>query len=90
MWDHLIRNSKALLVGAMPDLSAPLHMIQSAGIDAEKMRPLIDLMAQGQAVQQATNNCFIVMGLITLVAAASVWVAPKPPKKPGGGTPTGH
>lgn len=90
MWDNLIRNSKASLVGAMPDLSGLMHLVQSAGIDGEKARRLIDMMTQGQAVQQATNNSFLVMGIITLVAAASVWFAPKPPKKTDGGTPTGH
>jgi DHA2 family multidrug resistance protein len=32
---------------------------------------------------QATNNTFLVLGCITLVAAAAVWLAPKPPERIG-------
>ncbi len=90
MWDNLIRTSKSALVGAMPDLSGTMQMVVSAGIDPEQARRLVDLMTQGQAVQQATNNSFLVMGIITLVAAASVWIAPKPPKKAGSSVSKGH
>jgi MFS transporter, DHA2 family, multidrug resistance protein len=89
MWDNLIRSSKAALVGAMPDLSASIQTAQGAGVNAEQAHGAIDLLVQGQAVQQATNNSFLVMGLITLAAAASVWFAPKPRKK-SSATAKGH
>jgi DHA2 family multidrug resistance protein len=83
MWDRIMRVAKGELIGALPDLSGAMQAVQDFGINPEQGRRVFDLMVQGQAVQQATNNSFLIMGIITLVAAASVWLAPKPPKKAG-------
>jgi MFS transporter, DHA2 family, multidrug resistance protein len=90
LWNNQVSSNKAALVGALHDPAAAIGTAQSSGISGDAARNVLDLMVQGQSVQQATNNTFLIMGVITLAAAACVWLAPKPPKKSGGGTPMGH
>lgn len=90
VWNDQIRSNKAELVGAMHDPSAMMAAAEQAGISAPQARGLLDLMFQGQSVMQATNNTFFVLGIMCLVAAACVWLAPKPPKRTGGSTAVMH
>ena len=56
----------------------------------DKALNLLDLMVQGQSVMLATNRTFLIVGLLQLATAALVWIAPKPPKRAGGGVPLAH
>lgn len=89
LWNNQISSSKAALVGAVHDPSALFGAAEGAGMSADKTRAVFDLMVQGQSVQQATNNTFLILGLITLAAAGCVWLAPKAPKK-NNQIPKGH
>jgi DHA2 family multidrug resistance protein len=62
----------------------------SSRLSGERARTLLDYMVSGQSVMQATNNTFLLLGLLTLVAAAAVWLAPKPPKKTNANRHMGH
>jgi DHA2 family multidrug resistance protein len=55
----------------------------------DKALSLLNLMVQGQSVMLATNRTFLAVDLINLVAAAFVWIAPKPPRS-AGATPKIH
>jgi MFS transporter, DHA2 family, multidrug resistance protein len=90
VWNNQIKSNKDALVGAMHDPSAMMQAAQGTGISNEHARSLLDLMVQGQSVMQATNNTFLILGIITLAAAGIVWIAPKPPKQGGGTRPMGH
>jgi DHA2 family multidrug resistance protein len=82
-WNNEIKACKDQLVGAMQNTSGVIQAAQRAGMDNEHARAVVDLVTQGQSVMQATNNIFLALGLITLVAAALVWIAPRPPKSTG-------
>ncbi|MGB8603361.1 MAG: hypothetical protein WCD42_14295, partial [Rhizomicrobium sp.] len=83
MWYDQTKSSKDQLVGALHDPSAVLHAAESAGLQPEMARNLLDQMVQGQSIMQATNTTFLILGLITLAAAGIVWIAPRPPKRTG-------
>lgn len=83
MWNDQIKSCKDQLVGAMQNTSATIQAAQNAGMDGDHARAVVDLVAQGQSAMQATNNIFLALGLITLIAAALVWIAPRPPKSTG-------
>jgi DHA2 family multidrug resistance protein len=90
LWNNQITSSKAALVDAMHDPSSMMQAAKAGGISADHARTLLDLMVQGQSVQQATNNTFLILGAITLAAAGCVWLAPKSPKQIGSGPPAIH
>jgi len=89
-WINQISASHAGLTGAMHNPEGVLQMMESGGMSAESGRTLLDYMVSGQSVMQATNNTFLLLGLLTLVAAAAVWLAPKPPKKTNADRHMGH
>lgn len=83
IWSNNTKIDKAQLVGAMHDTSMLMYAAQALGIDKEAIRNGLDLVTQGQAVMQATNNTFLLLALGSLGAAALVWLAPKPGKQAG-------
>jgi DHA2 family multidrug resistance protein len=89
LWNNQIRASGAILAGELQP-RALLDAAAAAGMGHDKALNLLDLMVQGQSVMLATNRTFLIIGVLQLATAAIVWVAPKPPKKAGGGTPLAH
>jgi len=83
LWNHLIPASHATLTGALHNPQGFLDMAQAEGMSAERARGVLDQIVSGQSVMQATNNTFLVLAGITFLAAASVWLAPKPPERTG-------
>jgi MFS transporter, DHA2 family, multidrug resistance protein len=84
LWNNQLSSSKAALVGALHDPQAFLGAAQQGGMPAEKSVTMLDFMVQGQSIMQATNITFLVLGIMMVVAAAVVWIAPKPPRKANG------
>lgn len=83
LWNHLIPASRASLVAVLHNPQGFMDMAQDQGMSADRARGVLDQVVSGQSVMQATNNTFLVLTVITLVAAASVWLAPKPPERVG-------
>jgi DHA2 family multidrug resistance protein len=86
LWNNQIRASGAILAGELQP-RALLDAAAAAGMGHDKALNLLDLMVQGQSVMLATNRTFLIVGILQLATAAIVWVAPKPPKRAGGGKP---
>jgi DHA2 family multidrug resistance protein len=89
-WNNSISTNSAALAGELQHPQALLGAAAASGMGQDKALSLLNLMVQGQSVMLATNRTFLVVGMINLVAAAFVWIAPKPPKKAGGGMPMMH
>lgn len=89
-WNDNIKSSKDQLVNAMHDTSWIMQTAQDFGIDKEPVRFALDQITMGQSVMQATNNTFLTLGILTLVAGALVWAAPKPPKRDPNKIVVGH
>jgi DHA2 family multidrug resistance protein len=84
LWNHLIPASRSSLTGALHNAQGFLDQAQSSvGMSPEVSRGVLDQLVSGQSIMQATNNTFLVLGCVTLVAAAAVWLAPKPPERIG-------
>ena len=67
-WENGATASRAQMVGELHPEALP------AGVGA----PMLDQLVQSQAVVLSTNQIFLVVGLLFAVAAAVVWLAPKP------------
>jgi DHA2 family multidrug resistance protein len=80
VWINAISVNKAALAGELHNPQAVLERMHAGGFSAGRALHLLDLIVQGQAVMLGTNSTFLIMGVIMLVAAAVVWVAPKPPR----------
>jgi DHA2 family multidrug resistance protein len=80
-WNNQVTYNKAALVGALRDPLAFLSTIEAGGASTERSHSMLDMMVSGQSVMQATNNVFLILGSLTLLAGALVWLAPKPPKR---------
>jgi DHA2 family multidrug resistance protein len=89
LWNNQIRASGATLAGELQP-RALLDAAAAAGMGHDKALNLLDLMVQGQSVMLATNRTFLILGVVQLATAAIVWVAPKSPKRAGGGKPLAH
>jgi DHA2 family multidrug resistance protein len=83
LWSNLAKQNKAELVGAMQHTDALMYAARAMGIDDAHLRNGLDLVTQAQAVMQATNDAFLLLGIVSLGAAALVWLAPKPKKQTG-------
>lgn len=90
LWNNQVTSSKSALVGVSHVPFAMLDPVQKGSVQAEQGRTMFDLIVQGQSVMQATNNTFLILGVVTLIAAGCVWFAPKPPKVQETHVPRGH
>jgi DHA2 family multidrug resistance protein len=89
LWNNQIRASGATLAGELQP-RALMDAAAAAGMGHDKAINLLVLLVQGQSVMLATNRTFLIVGVLQLATAAIVWVAPKPPKRAGGGMPAVH
>jgi DHA2 family multidrug resistance protein len=83
-WSDAISISGASLAGELQHTQALLGAAVASGMGQDKALSLLNFMVQGQSVMLATNRTFLVVGIINLVAAAFVWIAPRPPRSAGG------
>lgn len=84
IWSHMISSSKAQLAGALQVPAKVGHWMHTGGDAGRKALYGLDGMVQGQAMMQSTNITFLVLGILMVVTAAMVWIAPKPPKRSAG------
>jgi DHA2 family multidrug resistance protein len=81
-WENASTRVRATTVGQLHDATGALNTMGRAGFSPGAALDQLDYMVQSQSVMVATNHIFQTIGAIMLVAAATVWLAPKP--KPGG------
>jgi DHA2 family multidrug resistance protein len=83
-WINAISSNKAALVGELHSPAQALAQLQSGGFSADQSRNLLDLSVMGQSVMLGTNQTFLDVTIVLLIAAAAVWLAPKPPRHTNG------
>jgi DHA2 family multidrug resistance protein len=93
VWEDAIKWSKATLAGTVqhgPDMLLALQ--QMGGFSEAKARSLFDMAVLQQAAQIGTNQSFLAIGVVLLITAGLVWIAPKPPRHANGNgkPPMGH
>lgn len=91
IWENAIKWNKAVLAGSVQHGQDLLNALQVGGFSEEKARSLFDMGVMQQAAQLGTNQTFLSVGVVLLVTAAVVWIAPKPPRHSNNGKPPlGH
>jgi MFS transporter, DHA2 family, multidrug resistance protein len=93
VWEDAIKWNKAVLAGTVQHGQDMLLMLQQGGFTEVKARSLFDMAVLQQAAQIGTNQSFLVIGVVLLITAGLVWIAPQPPRHAGGngnGKTSGH
>jgi DHA2 family multidrug resistance protein len=94
VWADAIKFNKAVLAGTVQHGQEMLTLLQASGFSEAKARGLFDMAVLQQAAQLGTNQTFLEIGVVLLVTAAAVWIAPKPPRHANGNgngkPPMGH
>lgn len=90
VWINAIDSNKAVLAGVLHNPQGVIAMLHGGGFTESQARNLLDLAVQGQSVMLGTNQTFLYVGIVMVIAAASVWLAPRPPRHEGGKPPMGH
>jgi len=92
VWADAIKFNKAVLAGTVQHGQEMLTLMQAGGFSEAKARDLFDMAVLQQAAQLGTNQTFLQIGVVLLITAAAVWIAPKPPRHTNGNgkPPMGH
>ena len=92
VWADAIKFNKAVLAGTVQHGQEMLTLLQSSGFSESRARGLFDMAVLQQAAQLGTNQTFLQIGVVLLITAAAVWIAPKPPRHTNGNgkPPLGH
>jgi DHA2 family multidrug resistance protein len=76
-WGDAQRVSRNELAGALqPD--ATQSLLSSIGLGTEQARQLISNLVEQEAIVIAVDHVFFISGIVLFVAAAIVWIAPRP------------
>jgi MFS transporter, DHA2 family, multidrug resistance protein len=91
-WEDAIKWNKAVLAGSVQHGQEMLTAMQAGGFTEGRARSLFDMAVLQQAAQLGTNQAFLAIGVVLLITAAAVWMAPKPPRHANGNgkPPVGH
>jgi DHA2 family multidrug resistance protein len=91
VWENAINWNKAVLAGSLQHGQDMLSAMQAGGFSEAKARSLLDMGVLQQAAQLGTNQTFLEVGVVLLITAVVVWIAPKPPRHANNGKPPlGH
>jgi DHA2 family multidrug resistance protein len=91
-WENNSTKDHALLAGRINDPQGVLTTLgggSGGGASSGLALNQLDQITQSQAVMLATDHMFQVMAVVFVVAAAVVWIAPRP-KSASGPAPGGH
>ncbi len=87
-WENSSARVRADMVGQLNQAPQALTAIGANGFSPQAALGQLDALVQNQAVMVATNHIFQTIGAVMFVAAATVWLAPKPKRAappPGAG-----
>jgi DHA2 family multidrug resistance protein len=88
-WDNSTQEKRSHLASIM-DPTPTISSLGAAGIPQEQAVGTIDRLVQQQAIMLATDRMFTITIVIFILAAISIWFAPRPTRFPGmGGPPKG-
>lgn len=81
-WDNASRVSRSDMVPALNGVSATMDQLQAKGLSLEQARGTIDRLVEAQSSTVGATHVFTLAFVAFLIAAAFVWLAPKPKGKP--------
>ena len=77
-WDGASRTSRSELVSSLNDSGGFMASLERAGLTLEQARALLDRLVEVQASTLAVLHIFLAAAVVFVIAAASVWIAPRP------------
>jgi DHA2 family multidrug resistance protein len=86
-WENSSARNHADMAGILNDPLGTLTTMMNGGMTHDQALGQLDALTQSQAVMAATDQMFLLTGVVFVVAAAVVWLAPKQtaPAPMGGG-----
>jgi DHA2 family multidrug resistance protein len=78
VWEDSTARAHANLVGEVNDPAGVLSQLRSMGFSTAQALQQLEGLVQSQASMLATNRIFLCIAAVMAVAAASIWIAPKP------------
>ncbi|MBK1615015.1 MFS transporter [Rubrivivax gelatinosus] len=87
IWSDQTTRNHAELVGLADRDGSVRTLLTQGGMTADAQNQAVDLMLSSQSVMLSTNQVMTGIGVIFLIAAAIIWLAPKPAHavEPGAG-----
>lgn len=77
-WEDRIRLNHADLAGQIDATGETTRGLLDSGMGMDSVRATLDRLLEGQSVMLATNQLFMVIAGILIIAALTIWLAPKP------------
>lgn len=84
-WDDASRTSRSELVSSLNNPEATMTSLQGAGLTLEQARAAIERLVEVQASTLGVLHLFLASGVVFVIAAISVWFAPRPKQISMGG-----
>lgn len=81
-WGDSTTKNHVQLSGMIDQPDGVLSTLQQAGLSPDQALRQLDGLVQGQSVMLATNQTYMLIAILMVVAAISVWIAPKPSGPP--------
>ncbi|HEY7958576.1 MAG TPA: MFS transporter, partial [Sphingomicrobium sp.] len=78
MWENGGQSARDSLTATMNGTSSSMSVLQAHGFSLEQSRQYISQMVDAQANAVSTVNLFELFAAVFAVAAAIIWLAPKP------------
>lgn len=77
-WEDRIKLNHVDLASTLDASGEAVQTMLGSGMGLDTVRANMDMMVTGQSVMLATNQLFFVIAVILIVAACTIWLAPKP------------
>jgi DHA2 family multidrug resistance protein len=86
-WGNNASRNHDDLAGILNGAQPQIDQLTASGLAPQQARGLIDQLVQSESVTLATNQLFLAMAILFVVAACVVWVTPRPRRavQAGGG-----
>jgi DHA2 family multidrug resistance protein len=78
IWENNATRNQAELAGALNDPEATMALMQATGLTHDQSLQALTQQVQGQAVMMGTNQLMTLCALAFVMAAFTIWLAPKP------------
>ena len=77
-WENGASYNQSELSGALNDASSAIDGLMQYGMSHDQAVGTLTNIAYGQAVMLSTNQVFLAAAACFIVAAAAIWLAPRP------------
>lgn len=77
-WEDRIKLNHADLSATLDATGESVQTMLNSGMDMETVRANMDQMVMSQSTMLSTNQLFFLIAVILIVAACTIWLAPKP------------